>query len=61
MTLAEALTLGRCCRCAGFLLGGIQIYGGDPGIGIVLVPLGGLLLLYGVGATARAVHQVRAD
>ena len=45
----------------GFLLGGIQIYGGDPGVGIVLVPIGGFFLLYGVGATARAVTRAKAD
>lgn len=41
----------------GFLLGGIRIYGGDPGVGIILVPVGGLLLLYGVGGAARAVAR----
>jgi hypothetical protein len=39
----------------GFLLGGLVIYGGDPGPGVFLVPVGGLLLLYGVGSTARSV------
>ncbi|MBI2516226.1 MAG: hypothetical protein HYV95_04860 [Opitutae bacterium] len=41
----------------GFLLGGLQIYGGDPGVGVLLVPVGGLLLLYGVAAMARAVQR----
>jgi hypothetical protein len=44
----------------GFFLGGLRIYGGDPGVGIVLVPVGGLLLLYGVGATARAVSRSKS-
>ena len=39
----------------GFFLGGWDIHGGDPGYGIVLVALGGLILLVGVLATARAV------
>src|SRR5213593_3104380 len=30
---------------AGFFLGGVRVYSGDPGIGINLVPVGGLLLL----------------
>ena len=32
----------------GFFLGGIFYYSGDPGIGIFLVPPGGILLLLGV-------------
>lgn len=32
----------------GFLLGGLFIYGGDPGLGIFLVPVGALLLLAAV-------------
>ena len=41
----------------GFLLGGVQIYGGDPGAGVWLVPVGGLLLLVGVAGAARALHR----
>ena len=36
----------------GFFLGGIVIYGGDPGLGILLVPVGGLLLFTSVVLTA---------
>ena len=36
----------------GFLLGGLWIHGGDPGIGIFLVPIGGLALLFAILATA---------
>ncbi len=36
----------------GFLLGGIYIYGGDPGLGVVLSPIGGALLFAGVLLTA---------
>ena len=32
----------------GFLLGGIYVYGGDPGPGVVLAPIGGALLLAAV-------------
>lgn len=32
----------------GFLLGGISVEGGDPGVGIVLVPLGAALLLLAI-------------
>lgn len=37
---------------AGFLLGGIVTYGGDPGLGVLLAPVGAALLLAGLGATA---------
>ena len=37
----------------GFFLGGVYIYSGDPGLGILLVPLGALLLAAAVGLTAR--------
>jgi hypothetical protein len=42
----------------GFLLGGITIYAGDPGLGVLLVPPGGLLLLLAaIGATRAAVSS----
>ena len=45
----------------GFLLGGVFINGGDPGLGILLVPPGGLLLLTGVALTALAASRREAD
>jgi hypothetical protein len=39
---------------AGFFVGGIFSIAGDPGLGILLVPVGALLLLVGVLLTARA-------
>jgi hypothetical protein len=42
----------------GFLLGGIVIYSGDPGIGIFLVPVGALLLFVAVFLTARAAARI---
>jgi hypothetical protein len=36
----------------GFLLGGIYVYGGDPGPGVLLSPVGGVLLLAAVLWTA---------
>jgi hypothetical protein len=41
----------------GFLLGGVWIHGGDPGLGILLVPPGGLLLLIGVLSIVRAMGR----
>jgi hypothetical protein len=41
----------------GFFLGGLFCYSGDPGIGILLVPPGGLLLLIGVASVAWCVQS----
>jgi len=46
---------------AGFFLGGVRVYAGDPGVGIVLVPVGGLLLLAAVLLTALAVKPSKPD
>lgn len=39
----------------GFLLGGISFYAGDPGLGIVLVPVGACLLLAALFLIARSL------
>ena len=39
----------------GFLLGGIYTYGGDPGDGILLVPVGAVLLLVAVFVMAWSI------
>ena len=39
----------------GFFLGGVIIYGGDPGLGVLLVPIGAVALFVGVLLTARGV------
>ena len=41
----------------GFFLGGLFISGGDPGIGVLLVPIGAVLLLAAVVAIARHVSR----
>src|SRR5262245_16248303 len=47
------LMIGAILMPCGFLLGGIVVYGGDPGLGILLVPLGALTLLVALYLTAR--------
>jgi len=39
----------------GFFLAGIRFYQGDPGLGIILVPVGAVLLLLTSGLTAAGV------
>jgi hypothetical protein len=39
----------------GFFLGGIRFYAGDPGVGIVLVPAGAVLLLAALFRIARSL------
>ena len=46
---------------AGFFLGGVFIYAGDPGLGILLVPVGGLLLFAAVLLTAVALKYFTAE
>jgi hypothetical protein len=50
------LTASTVLLPAGFFLGGLWIYAGDPGLGIALVPLGALALFVAVFLTARAVR-----
>lgn len=50
-----------CLLPAGFFLGGTFIYSGDPGLGILLVPVGGLLLLVAAFLTACGVGSFRTE
>ncbi len=47
------LTAAAVLLPAGFFLGGIQFYSGDPGLGIALVPVGALALLVALFQIAR--------
>jgi hypothetical protein len=42
----------------GFFLGGIITYGGDPGLGIWLVPVAAILLFYSVFSIAMSVTKL---
>ena len=46
---------------AGFLLGGLVTYGGDPGLGVFLIPPAALLLFVGVAVVAFAALRARRD
>lgn len=41
----------------GFFLGGVAFYGGDPGLGIALVPVGALMLLAALFLIARSTPR----
>ena len=43
----------------GFFLGGIAFYSGDPGLGVLLVPVGAVLLLVAVFSIARSASRSR--
>lgn len=42
---------------AGFFLGGVFVYGGDPGLGIFLLPVGAVMLLIAVFKTAAGIKH----
>lgn len=42
---------------SGFFLGGVFIYGGDPGLGIFLLPVGAVMLLMAVFKTASGIKR----
>ena len=44
---------------AGFFLGGIVIYDGDPGLGVWLVPVGAALLFYGIARIAFDLRKLK--
>jgi hypothetical protein len=56
---SQCLLWGAALMPAGFLLGGIVIHDGDPGLGVALVPIAALLLLYGVWSAARTLGKIR--
>jgi len=55
--IALSLCIGAVLMPLGFFLGGILDYEGDPSLGILLVPAGGLFLLY---ALLRAAWSSRS-
>ncbi len=50
---SRCLTAATVLMPLGFFLGGLITHAGDPGLGILLVPLGAVLLLVAVFLTAR--------
>ena len=56
-TISPALMGASVLLPAGFFLGGIRFYGGDPGLGVLLVPVGAVLLLAGLFLIASGLGR----
>lgn len=56
---SRALAAATLLLPLGFFLGGVVVHDGDPGVGILLVPIGALLLMGGVAGIARAVAKAK--
>ena len=59
-TISRWLRVGALLMPLGFFLGGILNYEGDPSLGILLVPLGGLCLLYALLRAALIARRTSA-
>jgi hypothetical protein len=56
---SRALVAASFCLPGGFFLGGCIVHGGDPGLGVLLVPAGAVLLFAGTFATAAGLGSLR--
>lgn len=61
-TTSAGLVAASLLLPGGFFAGGIQFYGGDPGLGILLVPIGATCLAVSVFQIARSLRLLpRSD
>ena len=56
---SRALVAGSVLLPLGFFLGGVVIHEGDPGLGIILAPVGAVALIYAIARIARDVSRTR--
>lgn len=56
---SRALRIASVLMPGGFLAGGLVVHGGDPGLGVLLVPVGALALLVALGVMALAARAPR--
>ncbi len=59
-TISPALIAASIVMPAAFFLGGIGFFEGDPGLGVLLVPVGAVLLIVALFWTARAASAREA-
>jgi len=52
--ISASLIMASVLLPGGFFLGGIVVYGGDPSLGILAVPIGGALLVVAIYNIARS-------
>ncbi|MBV71189.1 MAG: hypothetical protein CMH52_07535 [Myxococcales bacterium] len=57
---SKMLRVGAILLPGGFLLGGLHIYDGDPGLGIVLAPIGALAFVASMALTVSLVRHNKA-
>lgn len=50
---SKCITISTVFLPLGFFLGGIVTYGGDPGLGVLLVPVAAVVLIVGIFIVAR--------
>jgi hypothetical protein len=58
-SISVALIWAAILLPGGFFLGGIVTYGGDPGLGVWLVPVGAVLLLYSIARIALDLSKLK--
>jgi hypothetical protein len=58
--VSNALLAASVLLPGGFFLGGVVFYSGDPGLGVLLVPVGAMSLLIAVFLIARSAGAVTA-
>jgi hypothetical protein len=59
-TISISLIAASVLLPGGFFLGGVTTYGGDPGLGVLLVPVGAAALLWAIFSIARGIRTSRA-
>ncbi|MGI9427052.1 MAG: hypothetical protein ACR2NM_00225 [Bythopirellula sp.] len=59
--ISKCLTGALALMPLGFFSGGLWMYGGDPGVGIFLVPIGALLMFSGVAMFCVTVWSARKN
>src|SRR5260221_3098657 len=55
--ISGSLILASLLLPGGFFLGGVVFYSGDPGLGVLLVPVGAVLLLTALFLVARSIDS----
>jgi hypothetical protein len=55
---SHCLSMAVVVMPTGFFLGGLFIYAGDPGVGVLLVPIGAALLFVAVLLTAMSLKSI---